>query len=370
MRRIISIAAALVLWLIIGGSAFADSEQEVFDYGREQLEAAVPETAAEILADGGITPENGGALSLSFTGVLSFIWDMIKDRAVKPLKLLVSLCGVVLLCAMANSIADTGTSGLKGAFSAVGVLAGAGIAVTAVWEVLNETLTMLSGAANFILVFIPVFTAVTAVLGHALSATAVNAASLAATQLFSQLAVNFLAPMCGAIMGLSVTGAIHPQLNLAKLGEIIKKFVVWGLTLIMTVFMSILSAQTIVAASSDNTFIRTAKFMVSSGVPIVGGTISDAVNTVQGSLELLKGSIGTYGIIAAAAIILPTLITVGCYKLSMMCARSAGEIFGLKELSELFKSCESVMAIILAVQVCFLILNTFAVIILLVAGNG
>lgn len=368
MHRIVSIAAALLLWIVIGVSAFAEAGSDGFDYGREQLEGAVPETAAALLEEGGITPENGGALSWSFKDVLAFIWDMIKERALKPLKLLVSLCGVVLLCALANSIADNG-GGLRGVFSAVGVLAGAGIAVTAVWEVLDETLTMLSAAANFILIFIPIFAAVTAVLGHAMSATAVNAASLAATQLFSQLAVNFLAPMCGAVMGLSVTGAIHPQLNLAKLGEIIKKFVVWGLTLIMTVFMSILSAQTIVAASSDNTLIRTAKFMVSSGVPIVGGTISDAVNTLQGSLELLKGSIGTYGIIAAAAIILPTLITVGCYKLAMMCARSAGEIFGLKELSELFKSCESVMAIILAVQVCFLLLNTFAVIILLVSGK-
>lgn len=373
MPRTISIITALLLWLIIGCTASAEYSDSMadygqaaeFDYGKEELEAAVPEEAAELLENSGITPDNGGVLSLSFTEVLSFLWDMIKEQAVKPLKLLVALCGVVLLCALANSVSDSGESSLKGVFSVVGVLAGAGITVSSISEVLSETMTMLSGAATFMLAFIPIFTAVTAVLGHAVSASAVNAATLAATQLFSQLAVNFLTPLCGAILGLSVTGAVHPQLNLSKLGDMIKKFVVWGLTLIMTVFMSILSAQTFVANSSDNALIRTAKFVVSSGVPIVGGTISDAVNSVQGSLELLKSSVGTYGIVAAVLIILPTLITVGCYKLAMMCANAASEIFGLKELSALFKSCDSVMAIILAVQVCFLLLNTFAVIILL-----
>ena len=104
MHRIVSIAAALLLWIVIGVSAFAEAGSDGFDYGREQLEGAVPETAAALLEEGGITPENGGALSWSFKDVLAFIWDMIKERALKPLKLRVSLCGVVLLCALGFEI--------------------------------------------------------------------------------------------------------------------------------------------------------------------------------------------------------------------------------------------------------------------------
>lgn len=364
MSRIISAIAALALFLFLGITAPAETAEE-YDFGQDRMEEALPEEARQALTDSGITPDNGGVLGLSFSGVLKQLWELAKRRAGGPLKLLSALCGVVLLCALSDSMTDGSGSSLKGTYSAVAVLAGAGIATAAMSTVIRDTLSLLTDAASFMLTFIPIFTAVAAVLGHITAASAVNAATLAATQLFSQLAVNFLAPFCGVIMGLSVTGAIHPQLDLSRLAELIKKAVIWSLSLIMTIFMSILSAQTFVANASDNALLRTAKFMVSSGVPIVGGTISDAVNTVQGGLVLLKSSIGTYGLIAAAVIILPTLITAVGYKLAVTAAEAMSGMFGLSELTALFKSCGAVMSIILAVISCFLLLNTIAVVILL-----
>jgi stage III sporulation protein AE len=171
-------------------------------------------------------------------------------------------------------------------------------------------------------------------------------------------------------MGLSVTGAIHPELNISRLAELIKKVSVWGLSLLMTVFMSILSAQTFVRNAADSVLIRTAKFAVSSGVPIVGGTISDAVNTVSASLSLLHSGIGTYGIIAVLVMILPPLITVALYRLALSVAEAFSSVFGIKELSELFKAAGWVMSIIMAVIVCFLLLNTISAVIMLAIGSG
>ena len=138
----------------------------------------------------------------------------------------------------------------------------------------------------------------------------------------------------------------------------------------MTIFMSILSAQTFVSNSADSVLIRTAKFAVSNGVPIVGGTISDAVNTVHASLSLMHSSIGTFGIVAALAMFLPTLISVVCYRMALSLAEALSEVFGVKELTALFKASGAVMAIIMAVIVCFLLLNTISAVIMLVIGSG
>lgn len=369
MRKvIITVMAGLVLLaaaVLCSGRAFAQS----IDYGEERMVEAVPGEARGILDDAGITPGNSGALNLTFGGVLAEVWELFKLQIGEPMKLLCSLCGVVLLCALAESLSQSQSERLKGVFSVVGVLCGAGIAAAAVGNVLDETLSSLSAAANFSLVFIPAFTGIAAVMGHVSTAAAVNSVVLAATQLFSQLAVNLLAPMCGTILGVSAAGAANPQMKLDKLGEVIKKFVVWGITLIMTVFMSVLSTQTLVASSADNAAIKAAKFVVSQGVPFVGGTISDSVNMFSGGLAALKGSVGTYGIIAAAAMILPVLVNMICYRLALFCAENAAEIFGLKELATLFKSCSSVMMIILAVTVCFLLLNTLAVFLMLAITN-
>ena len=369
MRRAALLTLKLLLIalaaLLLCGSAAAEG------YG-DNLADAVPPEAAEILEDSGITPDNKGAAALSIEGVLSFLKDQFLDRAAEPLRLLAALAGIVLLCALSRSYADTSgqTGNMSGVFSAVGVLAGAGMTSAAISEALSDTLNVLQAASEFMLVFVPVFAGIIAAMGKAAAASAANSVTLGAAQLFSQLAVNFLVPVCGTVMGLSVTGAIYPELNISKLGELIKKWAVWGLSLLMTVFMSILSAQTFVTNSADSVLIRTAKFAVSNGVPIVGGTISDAVNTVHTSLSLLHSSIGTYGIVAAAVMILPTLLTVVCYRMALSAAEAFSDIFGVKELSALFGSCGSIMAIIMAVIVCFLLLNTISAVIMLAIGGG
>ncbi len=365
MRKTLIFIAILLLSLLMGMTAYAEAE---FDYGRAALEEAVPPEAAELLEAENIDPDSGGAVS--FENALGYLGSLFMEQAVAPLRLLVSLCGIILLCGLSGSLSDNASDKLSGLLATVGVLAGAGMTVAAISEILGRTLELLSAASIFITTFIPIFAGVLSVMGRATTASAINTVTLAATQLFSQLAVNFLAPLCGTIMGLSITGAIHPQLDLPRLGELIKKIVVWALSLLMTVFMSILSVQTFVTGSADSILMRTAKFAVSSGVPIIGGTISDAVSTVHGSLGLIKSSVGTYGLVAAAVIILPTLINVVCYRLSVTAAEAVSDVFGVKELSALLKSCGAVMSIIIAVIVCFLLLNTIAAVIMLLIANG
>lgn len=366
MRKFFAVLTALLAMILCGTTAAADIVED-FDYGRDRLESALPDDVLDYLEDEQITPDT--PRTFSFSEALNNFWELMKSKAVNPLRVLCGLCGVVLFSAFAESVADTGS--LKGVFSVVGVLCGAGIAAAAMYDLLESSLTAISAAANFMLVFIPVLTGISAALGHTLTAAAVNSAILGCTQLFSQLSANFLAPLCGAILGVSTAGAVHPQLKLDKLGELIKKFVMWGLTLVMTIFMGVLSLQTAVSAATDNAAIKTAKFMVSQGVPIIGGTVSDAVNTLQSGLGILKSGVGVYGMIAAAVIIVPVLASLFCYKIAVVLAEALAEMFGLKELAALLKSCGAVVTIITAITFSVLLLNTVAAIITLcMTGNS
>ena len=366
MRKFWTLFLALFFMITCSITASAAAPDD-FDYGRDRLESALPDDVLDYLESEQITPESPRILS--FTEALGSLLELLRSKATMPLRMLCGLCGVVLFCALAESIADTGS--LKGVFSVVGVLCGAGIAAAAMYDILESSLTAIGAAANFMLVFIPVLTGISAALGHTLTAAAVNSAILGCTQLFSLLAANFLAPLCGAILGVSTAGAVHPQLKLEKLGELIKKFVMLGLTLVMTVFMGVLSLQTAVSAASDNAAIKAAKFMVSQGVPIIGGTISDAVNTLQSGLGILKSGVGVYGIIAAGVIIVPVLASLLCYRIAAALAEALAEMFGLKELTALLKSCGAVVTIITAITFSVLLLNTIAATITLyMTGNA
>ncbi len=75
---------------------------------------------------------------------------MLMDRLTEPLRLFASLCGVVILCALSRSSADGAGGNMSGVFSAVGVLAGAGMTTAAISGALRDTLDVLSAASEFI----------------------------------------------------------------------------------------------------------------------------------------------------------------------------------------------------------------------------
>ena len=181
---------AIILLFSVGISARAETA-EIYDYGKERLGQAVPPEAAEILDGSGITPDNNGVTQLSFSGALDLLKQMIFDNIGGPLRLLTALCGVILLCGLSAGVSD-GSDKLSSLFTTVGVLAGAGMTVAAVSDVLTDTLELLSSASVFITTFIPLFAGVLSVMGRTASASVINSVTLAATQLFSQLAVNFL----------------------------------------------------------------------------------------------------------------------------------------------------------------------------------
>lgn len=57
--------------------------------------------------------------------------------------------------------------------------------------------------------------------------------------------------------------------------------------------------------------LKTAKFAVSGAVPVVGGVISDAAETVLSGASLLRGSVGVFGMLCVTAICLVPFLRAG-----------------------------------------------------------
>ena len=53
---------------------------------------------------------------------------------------------------------------------------------------------------------------------------------------------------------------------------------------------------------ADGVISRTAKYTVGAFLPVVGGLLSDSVDAVIGASLLIKGAVGTYGLIAIVII--------------------------------------------------------------------
>ena len=138
----------------------------------------------------------------------------------------------------------------------------------------------------------------------------------------------------------------------------------------MTLFVGLLSLQSFVTVSADNVTMKAAKFAVSTTIPIVGGAVSEALSTVKSTMGIMKGSIGTFGMISGALVILPSLVSAFCFKLALFIAGAVSDLFGTKALTELIKSGECVMSIVIAVLFCFMLLLSVSTAVILFSGAG
>ena len=324
MKKLILI---VILFFCTSFTAYADfsAADEIYSAsGAEEL------YAGETLEDYGISFENPSSI-LSVTP--AELWKLIKNTVISkvtaPLRLLVSLGIVVVLTALAESLGDTvKKGGTAKVYELVCVLAGVAAVSAPICEVLANSAEALEDGADFMNCFVPVFAGIAAAGGHITSATGYNVLVLTVSDIAIQAANGILMPLLSMCLCLAIVDASCSAVSLKGMLDGVKKLVTWGLGLIMTVFTGLLSIQSIVGSSADTLGSKTAKYVISNCIPVVGGAVSDAYSTVRGSIALLRNGVGSIGIAALAVMLLPPVISLALYRISVSAASAAADIFG------------------------------------------
>ena len=365
MKKAVKIAVTIIIF--IAAVFFGSTEAYAVDFGTDELYDALPDESREYLEDKNITPENNGFSEISITDIIKDLADIVTDNIEKPGKMLVSLIGIILLTSLFSALrADSTNRSYDRALSLVSSLC-----VTIIVSVyLSDSLTLissvLSSSSNFMLTYIPILAGVMAAEGQASSAAVFSSVMIIRIEIMSQATTGVLLPFLSTVLGISAAGGINPDLKLEKLTDGIKKVVIWLLGLIMTLFIGILSLQSSISVSTDSVALKAVRFAVSSSVPFVGSAVSDALAAVKTSVQLIKSGIGSFGIIAGASILLPTLINTLIYKFFLFIGRTIGEIFGNDNVTNMIKSGENVMSIIFAIISCFFVFITVSTALVLI----
>ncbi|MCM1299630.1 MAG: stage III sporulation protein AE [Firmicutes bacterium] len=361
----------LMVILLLSSLFFLSSKvyaEDIYDFGGSEIYGALPDEASEKLDELNVSAENGG-IELTPKKVFENIWGLICENISSPLSILVSVIAVIVLCTVIESLNESGSK-LSEAFNSAGILACSGIICTGFGSVISAAKTAAQGLYSFLSVYIPAFGGIMAANGQTASATAYCGIITVAVELFSQTFTLIVIPLTSCIMGISVAGAVNPDLKINSFASMAQKAVNWILAFVMTVFAGLLSVQGFVGAAADSASMKAVKFTVSGTVPIVGGAVSDALLAVKGSIGVIKASTGSFGIIASAAVILPALISLGLYRLILILLSAVSDCFGTSQLTPLLKSAESVVSILIAVIVCFWTVAVASTALMLAIGGG
>ncbi|MEG1720926.1 MAG: stage III sporulation protein AE, partial [Pseudoflavonifractor sp.] len=160
-----------------------------------------------------------------------------------------------------------------------------------------------------------------------------------ATMLFSDVLLTLinrlLLPLVYAYIAASAAYAALGNEGLKRIGHMLKWLVSSILTAVLLVFVSYLTVSGVIAGTADAVTIKAAKFTVSSVVPVVGGILSDAAETVLAGAGILRNAIGVFGMLAVLGICLAPFLQLGihylAYKLTaaLTATVSAGRIGAL-----------------------------------------
>ena len=234
---------------------------------------------------------------------------------------------------------------------------------------ISKSSVVINAAANFTVGIVPVLSGIMIATGHTLSATSYHALVIFAGQAISYLSAEFLVPVMNTLLGISLVSCISPRINIGNLCLTIQKSIKTLLKVLASVFTGLLTLQNLVGNCADTLAKSTWKLTIDSCVPIVGGAVSDAVHTMGSCLNLLKTSLGAFGIIAGAVIFLPVIAECFLWMILLNICLFVSDIFELKKISALIKSTVNVISVLLAIIVCIITVLIVSIGIILIIGR-
>ncbi len=182
---------------------------------------------------------------------------------------------------------------------------------------------------EFILALIPLLLTLLATLGNFASAAIFRPIIIFAVNFFAALTRDLVFPLIYLTTILSVVNHFSPRITVGKMAELLRNVSVWTMGLSMTIFTGLLAIHGVASSVGDAVTIRTAKFMTGAFLPVVGGMLTDAVETVASATLILKNSVHLGGVLLlfymVAFPLLKILALVFIYKLAAALIQPLGE---------------------------------------------
>lgn len=270
--------------------------------------------------------------------ILSLLLDTLGEGIAAVAPTVAAVLGCVLIAALTNAF----SSSLGALSEAVGICTRLctfcmiSSVATARVGVFKDYLDGLFAAVSS---FIPLCAATYAMGGNLSSATASSVSLGAVLTVCEFICTKTAIPVFAICLCLVLISVFDGFGVGGTLSSLIRKWYMRVLSFVMMLLTSALGAQSFITSKADNMAMRSAKFAVSSFVPVSGGSVSSTLGTLAASVELLRGSIGTVGIVIIALMLLPVIVELALLRLAFsiggFCASMLGCTGEAKLLSEL-----------------------------------
>ena len=205
---------------------------------------------------------------------------------------------------------------------------------------------------------LPVMTGALAAEGGTITSTSLYTGTVIFNSVLSTGITKLLIPMLYAYIALSVAKAAVDEQVLKDLQAFLKWLITWTLKISIYLFVGYMGVTGVISGTADAAAIKAAKLAISGTVPVIGGIISDASETILVSAGIMKNAAGTYGLLAILATWIGPFLQIGVQYLILKLTSAVGSVFGYKKAVSLIENFGVAMGFLVAMTgtMCLLIL--------------
>lgn len=333
--------------------AFATQQDDIYSQqydasGADKLYDALPEDTAEYMdmADIGDSQDTIGE-ELDIKKIFESISSMLEDSLSQP----IFSCAAALMISLLCSICASTWKGTASAINCIGGLLCSLTCILPIGGFIGECGDTIKASCDFSSVFVPIYAAILAVNGHPLTSAGFSSFALMLNEMCTVMVSGVIIPLLNIYLAVSLVVSVGNDSSLERISDLAGKSVKWvfGFSAALLAGISVLS--TVSTGAADKVTYKATRYLISNCLPIVGGSISDAATVVQGSMGVLKVSVGSFAIIAIAYIFLPHIIKAAVWLVFSNISAALAQMLGSKSTAALYKSITSVLSMLLSLLV-------------------
>ncbi len=233
-------------------------------------------------------------------------------------------------------------------------------------DVVKETVDLM---VNFMEILLPILLTFLVLAGGPNTKLLFHPMILGVVNVIGLTVKNIIVPLIYFSFIVSVLSNLSQRVELRKLAELGRQIITFIISAGFTIFIGIITIYGL-STKMDGISIRTAKFAVDQFVPIVGGFLSDTLETVIGSSAILKNGIGIIGLLILVLLTIFPIIKISILLLIYKIIGAIIEPIVSSNISNFFSDVSKTLLMILISMVSVAIMFFITITIIVDTGNN
>lgn len=289
----------------------------------DALYASLPEEQAEIVL--AAKSETGYHLNKGLQVLLDNIYQAVGDILKEELHMSAGLLAISLISSLTAALIGNksmlGNSAVNYATVGSIILLGA----QRVHSALGQVTELLENLRVFASALLPAMTAAGTAAGNGGAAIAKQSAAVIFANLMITVFVKIFLPLTYAALTLRAVGILSQNSFFSRFSTFLRNTSGMLIRVSLILYLGYLSVSGLIGSAADTLAKKTAKTALSIGIPIVGGTLSEAAESVFAGAAVIRNVLGTFGLIALLSCAVFPLLSTGISYLSLRAAAAVAQ---------------------------------------------